>query len=199
MHSFESRTGTVQTPSAKPTSKPSTSSSSLAHTTSSSMVVTFDDVAPSELEIYSQAGLIPTTKGEKVGDHHIRTDENVLRVTTHIVAFMHRIDQLERQGKAQHAELLIRFEDILHKAPTTSTSTLTAAFSADIERLKNMTTEGRTAITALTGAVNDLVDLPNDVTDLSCTVQNLTMMARNSRASTPQNNCTFHVNRYTLF
>ncbi|KAJ7835709.1 hypothetical protein B0H13DRAFT_1913466 [Mycena leptocephala] len=187
MRSFESRTGTVQSPSAKPTSKAATSSSSLARTTSSSTVVTFDDVAPSELEIYSQAGLIPTTKGEKVGDHRIRTDENALRVATHIVAILRRIDQLERQSKAQHAELLIRFEDVLHKAPATSTSTLTAAFSADIERLKNMTTEGRTAIAALTGAVNDLVDLPHDVTDLSRTVQNLTMTARNSPASTPQN------------
>jgi hypothetical protein len=192
VRSFESRTGTlVAKPAAKATAP--SSSSALARTSSSSTVVTFDDVAPSEVEIYTQAGLIPITKGEKVGDHRIRTDENALRIATHIVAILRRIDQLEKQSKAQHNELLIRFQDILAKAPATSTSTLTTAFSADIERLKKMASDGRTAITNLTGAVNDLVDLPHDIRTLSRTVQNLSAAARSTVTSnTIPNNCMFH-------
>jgi hypothetical protein len=164
-------------------------------------VVTFDDVAPSELELYTQAGLLPTTKGEKVGEHRIRTDENALRIATHIVAIRRRIDQLEKQSKAQHNEMLIRVQDILTKAPATSTSTLTPAFSADIDRLKKMASDGRTAITNLTTAVNDLVDLPNDMRTLSRAVGNLSLSMRTAPTSVAAvtdantHNCMFYMNQ----
>ncbi|KAJ7699695.1 hypothetical protein B0H14DRAFT_3174019 [Mycena olivaceomarginata] len=49
----------------------------------------------------------------------------------------------------------------------------TPAISADVDRLQAMMMEGRTAITNLTQAVNELVDLPCDMGHLSRTVQNL--------------------------
>jgi hypothetical protein len=79
MRSFESRPGTS-------TRAKATADTALTRTGSSSTVVTFDDVAPSELEIYTQAGLLPPSKGEKVAAHRIRGDENEVRIAALLVA-----------------------------------------------------------------------------------------------------------------
>ncbi|KAJ7838439.1 hypothetical protein B0H13DRAFT_2367466 [Mycena leptocephala] len=78
MWSFESHPGTATRAKAPAES----STTALTRTGSSSTVVTFDNVAPSDLEIYSQAGLVPTSKGEKVTTHRMRTAENELRLCT---------------------------------------------------------------------------------------------------------------------
>ncbi|KAJ7892282.1 hypothetical protein B0H14DRAFT_3126138 [Mycena olivaceomarginata] len=155
-------------------------------------------LAPSELEIYSQAGLIPTTKGEKVAAHRMRTDENELRLCTHIVAIQRRIEQLEKKSGAQYAEVLLRVQDILKNGTPSATAITSPAISADVDRLNARMMEGRTAITNLTSAVNDLVDLPRDIARLSRTVQNL---ARNENVSSTTeagtyNKCTPQLNAF---
>ncbi|KAJ6514185.1 hypothetical protein C8R47DRAFT_1090530 [Mycena vitilis] len=167
MRSFENRTGTSHSVSAAKTN-------TISRGGSSSNVIMFGDVAPSELEIYSQAGLIATPKGaEKVGDHRIRTDENELRIGTHIVAILRRIKELEERVNAQIAEMLMRMEDILSKSPATSSTTLASAFGEKLSGVRAMTMEGRAAIGELTAAVNGMVDLPREVASLSRTVLNL--------------------------
>ncbi|KAJ7833880.1 hypothetical protein B0H14DRAFT_1163616 [Mycena olivaceomarginata] len=170
MRSFESRPGT--TTRAKATAD--TSTTALARTGSSSTIVTFDDVAPSELEIYTQSGLLPPTKGEKVAAHRIRGDENEVRIAAVLVAVQRRIGELEKKLNAQHGEVLTRIEDIIKTSPTTSTGTLASTVTTELTRVKAMTMEGRSAISNLTEAVNSLIDLPRDITKLSRTVQNMT-------------------------
>ncbi|KAF7365558.1 hypothetical protein MVEN_00429100 [Mycena venus] len=169
MRSFESRPGT--TTRAKATADTATA---LSRTGSSSTIVTFDDVAPSELEIYTQSGLLPPTKGEKVAAHRIRGDENEVRIAAILVAVQRRIGELEKKLNAQHGEVLIRIDDIIKTSPTTSTGSLASTVTTELARVKAMTMEGRSAISNLTEAVNSLIDLPRDITRLSRTVQNMT-------------------------
>ncbi|KAJ6481962.1 hypothetical protein C8R45DRAFT_1151220 [Mycena sanguinolenta] len=178
IRSFESRPGSSNR--AKATVG---SSSTLARTaSSSSVVVTFDDVTPSDLEIYQQAGLLPTTKGEKVPAHRARTDENELRIATHMVSILRRFEQMEKRNSAQFTELLMRIEDNARNSGSHPSIT-SPAISADIDWLKDMVMEGRAAITSLTLAVKGLVDLPCDVSHLSCSVQSLSL-ARTEKTAT---------------
>ncbi|KAJ7127445.1 hypothetical protein C8R43DRAFT_699379 [Mycena crocata] len=163
---FESRTGTTIDTGSKPAGP-------TAPLSSASSMVMFDDIAPSELEIFTRANLIPVVKGEKAISRDGRHNENELRVATHIVAIMRRIEELERKQVAQQGELLKRIEAIITAAPATSNSTLTASFSKDLSRLKEMNTQGRTAIVNLTQAVNELVDLPRDVSQIAHAVREL--------------------------
>lgn len=183
MRSFESRPGTS-------TRAKATADTALTRTGSSSTVVTFDDVAPSELEIYTQAGLLPPSKGEKVAAHRIRGDENEVRIAALLVAVQRRIGELETKLNAQHGEILIRIEDIIKTSPTTSGGPLPSTVATELNRINAMTMEGRTAISNLTTTVNSLVDLPNEITRLARTVQNRTRNEPTRPAhAVPYNKC----------
>ncbi|KAJ7292121.1 hypothetical protein C8J57DRAFT_1274653 [Mycena rebaudengoi] len=170
MRSFESRTGTSHSAAASGSGAP------LSRTATTSTVVTFDDVAPSDLEIYNQAGLFPAVKGEKVQNHRARTDANELRLATLAVTVQRRISELEERVRAQHTELLTRITEILN-APATNTSTGNAtsgAMDAQILRLRTSSTETRASMRGLIGSVNSLVNLPDEVAALSRAVRGLT-------------------------
>ncbi|KAJ7765231.1 hypothetical protein B0H16DRAFT_1454403 [Mycena metata] len=169
--SFEARTGA--------TIPRASNSNALSR---SSTVVTFGDVAPSEAEIYSQAGLLATGKGEKAPERKSRQDENDLRVATHIVSIRRRIEELERKGDAQHHEVLIRLEDIAHNAPATASSESMGTLKADIAGIKARANEGRVAIGKLTDALNDMVDLPREVNALSRGVQGIISATRENES-----------------
>ncbi|KAJ7021682.1 hypothetical protein C8F04DRAFT_261153 [Mycena alexandri] len=165
--SWEARTGT-----AIPREK--TSSNALSRAASSSTVVSFDNVvAPSDLEIYSQAGLIPIAKSEKAPERKARTDENELRISTHIVAILRRIEELERKGGAQHHEMLQRMEDVLANLPSSAPADGVAGLAADIESVRARASETRNAVTDLLGAVNNLMDVPTDIARLTRRIENL--------------------------
>ncbi|KAF7357587.1 hypothetical protein MSAN_01355100 [Mycena sanguinolenta] len=121
----------------------------------------------------SRPACCPQPRGERVAAHRVRTDENELRIGTHIVAILRRIEQLEKKSSAQFSELLMRIEDNARNTGSQTTSITSPAISADMDCLKDMVIEGRAAITSLTEAVNGLVDLPRDVSRLSRTVQAL--------------------------
>ncbi|KAJ6582005.1 hypothetical protein B0H19DRAFT_1252151 [Mycena capillaripes] len=74
LRSFETRTGTPHSTSSK------SKTNSLPCTSSSSMVI-FDNIAPSDLEIYDQAGLGPPVK---VAEHRTHIDENMLHASTNL-------------------------------------------------------------------------------------------------------------------
>ncbi|KAJ6519049.1 hypothetical protein C8R45DRAFT_1117018 [Mycena sanguinolenta] len=135
--------------------------------------------------------IFPTTKGEKTAAHRTGTDENELRLATHIVAILRRMEQFEKKSSAQFAELLLRAEDTNKStacASSSSVSSVNPAVVADVEFLKDMVMEGRTAITNLTAAVNVLVDLPTDLAGLSRTVQ---AMARADTSATATQNVVY--------
>ncbi|KAJ7166095.1 hypothetical protein C8R46DRAFT_1097059 [Mycena filopes] len=171
--SWETRTGTV-IPRDPPTSN------ALSRT---STAVSFDGVAaPSDLEIFTLAHLIPPPKGEKAADRKTRTDENELRISTHIVAILRRIDELERMTGERHREILLRLEDAVANAPTSAPAENVAGVVADIAALKSRSTETRNAVSGLLGAVNNLMDVPNDLVRLTRRVDGL-----NANQSTIQN------------
>lgn len=187
MCSFETRTGTTQASGTR------SKTNNLGCTSSSSTVVVFDEIAPSDLEIYDQAGLVPPSKNEKVVDHRIRIDENMLRVSTNIVAIHRCIDQLKAMVSARFKEVILHVQD-LNSSPATA-GVIPPTVTADIECVKSLTMEGRTAITNLTLAMDPLVNLPGEVERLSRTVLNLTMGSRNAaessaHATVTQKNCT---------
>ncbi|KAJ7747791.1 hypothetical protein B0H16DRAFT_1692321 [Mycena metata] len=167
--SFEARTGT--------TIPRASTSNALSR---SSTVVTFGDVAPSEAEIFTQAGLLHASKGEKAPERKARQDENDLRIATHFVSILRRIEELERKGNAQHHEVLIRLQDIERNAPATASPESLATLQADIAAIKARANQGRVAIASATEALNELVNLPREVTNLSRSVQGL-VSARDER------------------
>lgn len=128
IRSFETRTGTTSAPHAK--------TNNLGRTTSATIVV-FDDIAPSDLEIYEQARLIPPTKGEKVGEHRNRVDENFLRAGTKEVATCCRIGELEVMVDGKFKEVTLHIKDIINSPAMAST--VPPTLLADIERLKTLT------------------------------------------------------------
>ncbi|KAF8200024.1 hypothetical protein K438DRAFT_676569 [Mycena galopus ATCC 62051] len=173
MRSFESRPGTSNRAKAPADS----TTAALSRTASSSSLVTFDDVAPSGIEIYTQAGLLPISKGEKAAAHRIRTDENELRVCTHIVAITRRLRELEGKTDAQFSEVLMRLKDINKSVcAAAAKGTGNTAAAGEIGRIMGMVLEGRTVISNLTAAVNELVDLPHDVSHLSHAINALSFM-----------------------
>jgi len=172
IRSFESRTRsstTKKTPAAKKT----TSAGALSRTSSSSAVITFGDVAPSDIEIYNQVGLLYGTKGEKAPELKARSSENELRVATHIIQILRRVEELENKVAAQHREVLLRVQDILEQPSTIPTAAPPSSLASEVEFIKSMTFEGRTAIAGLTQAVNKLVDIPVDIAALSRTVRGI--------------------------
>ncbi|KAJ7762241.1 hypothetical protein B0H16DRAFT_1530128 [Mycena metata] len=123
----------------------------------SSTVVTFGDVASSEAEIFTQAGLLASSKGEKAPDRKAHQDENNLRISTHIVPILHRIEELERRGNAQHPEVCLCLEDIQRNTPANASPESLAKLQADIAAIKARATPGRVAIAGATEALNNLV------------------------------------------
>ncbi|KAJ7138690.1 hypothetical protein C8R43DRAFT_1202235 [Mycena crocata] len=76
--SFEARTGTNIS-----TASESNAGSALSR---SSATVIFDDMAPSEQDIFIQANLFPVPRGEKAPQRDTCHNENDMRVATHIIA-----------------------------------------------------------------------------------------------------------------
>ncbi|KAJ7785732.1 hypothetical protein B0H16DRAFT_1753586 [Mycena metata] len=174
--SFEARTGT--------TIPRASTSNALSR---SSTVVTFGDVAPSEAEIFAQAGLLASNKGEKAPERKARQDENDLRFSTHIVSILRRIEELERKGNAQHHEVCLRLEDIQRNAPANASPESLATLQADIAAIKARANQGRVAIASATEALNELVNLPREVTSLSRSVQGLIAGRETERGSNSNN------------
>ncbi|KAK7017640.1 hypothetical protein R3P38DRAFT_3559743 [Favolaschia claudopus] len=164
IRSFESRPGTTARAKADSSVVP------LARAASSSTVVTFDDILPSEIEIHNQAGLTPGYKGEKVPAHRARTDDNWGRVATFMVVTKRDVGQLDKKCTSQHLEVLRRLEDLGNSA-SSSPSAVTGAALDELERLNGLVMEGRTAITNMTIALNALADLPREVARLNRAIQ----------------------------
>jgi hypothetical protein len=195
---FGSRTGSRVSKTTTPSA--AGPSNALARNSSCSSIVIYDEVAPSELEIYNQVGLLPKVNGERVGCHRKRTDENELRLSTHIVSILRRLEQEEQRSSAQHREVLLRIQDIAQRPPATSSSptNVSAELVADLARVKTMTNEGRTAIVALTAAVNDLVDIPGDLRDISTSIRELrASIASTTSTATAQRNNNSEQNAYS--
>ncbi|KAJ7722792.1 hypothetical protein B0H16DRAFT_1737521 [Mycena metata] len=130
--SFEARTGTTI---------PRASTSNVL--SRSLTVVTFGDVAPSEAKIFTQAGLLHASKGEKAPERKARQDKSDHRIATNFVSILHHIEELERKGNAQHHEVLIRLQDIEHNAPTGASPESLATLQADIAAIKARANQGR--------------------------------------------------------
>ncbi|KAJ7765919.1 hypothetical protein DFH07DRAFT_955585 [Mycena maculata] len=169
MRSFQARTASSASAAAAPSHNTSPNSSGLGRT--SSVVVTFNEITPSDVELYKQANCLAAVKGEKVPQHRERTDENELRIITHIVTILRRIEELERKTNAQHSEVLVRLKDVADNRPAAHNTS--PVLAAEVASLKTMTLDRRSAIGSLTSAVNCLVDLPRDVASMSRTIRNL--------------------------
>ncbi|KAJ6613472.1 hypothetical protein B0H10DRAFT_1951494 [Mycena sp. CBHHK59/15] len=135
-----------------------------------SSVVTFDDVAPSDWEIYTQAEMLPPVKGERVAQYHERTSENELCMCTWVLQINRHIHELQ---------------EILMMSPESPPD-----HSADITRLKALLAEGCSTVSNLTECVKDLVNLPVEVASLSRAVWNanaraLTLASTSGRPTGP--------------
>ncbi|KAJ7728618.1 hypothetical protein B0H16DRAFT_1734566 [Mycena metata] len=160
--SFEVLTGTT----IPRVNAPSSSGTALTRTGSSSTVVTFDDMAPSELEIYTQAALVPIPKSEKAPQYRTRTDENVLRLGTHVMSTKRQLARLKEKMDAQHRENLIRLEDLVNSVTSLTQVALPAGaptISAEVKSLTDTMKQTRDAVTGVTAVVNDLVEMPREV------------------------------------
>ncbi|KAF7354570.1 Reverse transcriptase domain-containing protein [Mycena sanguinolenta] len=145
----------------------STSTTPLTRTDS---IHSITEPAPSDLEVYTQAGLKWPPKGERAKERDERTEANFLVVGMLLLAQQKAVDNLHATIDANYAEILHRLEDMQHGG---------AVLGSD-SGLTDIVLENRGAIENLTHTVNDLQDTQTEFYSFRREARNDIANVRNS-------------------